>query len=63
MFTLEQSTEKANSPSLAYARVGVVLISLWYCSMGWLATLFADPGHARAWVGRLPRPLLLSPCC
>lgn len=51
MFTLEQSTEKANSPSLAYARVGVVLISLWYCSMGWLATLFADPGHARVWGG------------
>lgn len=51
MLTQEQSEDVVVSPSLVNARVGTVLVSLWYCSMGWLATFFAEPGRARVWEG------------
>lgn len=53
MFTFLQSKENAVLPSWAYARLGTALVSLWYCSMGWLASIFAGIDNARFWAGPL----------
>ena len=51
MFTQKQPQNAGLSPALANARIGLVLASFWYCSMGWLATFFAESGKARVWEG------------
>lgn len=53
MFTFAQPHNTISSPALAYARIGAVLISVWYCSMGWLTTIFATEGSNRWWGGPL----------
>lgn len=53
MFTFAQPHNTRSSPALAYARIGAVLISIWYGGMGWLTTIFAVQGSNRWWGGPL----------